>query len=149
MSLAGSEGIWLYAIIGIASLIYKAWKKNQEDKNNGSEPEENVSPKTSFGFEDLIQQFEEKYGVQKEHESVDEPKVDEVVPIVNEAIVSPKDDKMSESEIPDYNQVQKNKTKVAPASGGYSDSFEEVEEDMEYDLKSMIIAKTILDRPQY
>ncbi|MGB0390708.1 MAG: hypothetical protein ACPGRC_02655 [Salibacteraceae bacterium] len=155
MMLAGSEGIWLYAIIGIASLIYKAWKKGQEDKKSTSESSaEETSTGTSFGFEDLINQFEQKYGMQKD--SVTEPqqinhetKVDysfqegrkekETMTdqdVVDTAIENIPSGLSSAENTTDNSKVRdKNYKGISP------------QREVDLDLEDLIIAKTILERP--
>ncbi|MFT6802382.1 MAG: hypothetical protein ACJA2N_001568 [Salibacteraceae bacterium] len=152
MMLAGSEGIWVYAAIGIASLLYKAWKKNQANTNETESPKQNDSGKTSFGFEELIQKFEQKYKAQTDYGKEMQP---EEVEVQNKEPISANFNTSLNSKKPAITEpikaVQPKVEVKKDYSGSKDRNFQiEVSEDRpDLDLKQMIIANTILERPTY
>jgi archaellum component FlaD/FlaE len=143
--IAGSEGVWLYAIIGIASLIYKVWKKGQESKKEKDDGQSSSSSNSSFGFDDLISQFEKKYNVQEEVSEKSTVTKNKAVKEQNMEIekTAPPIANNFEKETPYYSESLNTRTKAK------NKNIIEIEEELEFDLEKMIVAKTILERPNF
>lgn len=150
MMQAGNEGIWLYAVIGIASLLYKAWKKNQEKQGDTETSEKSSGAEVPFGLENLIQQFEEKYSQKveptpKKSESVKSNKYDDnKIPASSVKVEAPDTPFLAEQN--KQEEVLPEKKRVFHKDVNFE---AETFLDSEFDLKQMIISKTILDRPEY
>ncbi len=146
---------WIYIVGGIAYFLYNWYKKNQEREqekilNNNSEKEEN-----SWGINDPISQFEEKYGVETADVSLENAAVEKVVSNndysdyekeISEEKVR-QNDSFSEENV-DHHAFDRNQEKKK-ASNQKNYTIEILQPENEFDLESMVIGSVVLNRPEY
>lgn len=148
----------VYIIGAIAYFLFTIYKKNKESQQevpiNNSDNQEN----DSWGMDDLISQFEQKYGVEKESvqdaynpdsyqsDSYDVTQYDEKIPVQEpEELNSPE----YSSENADHHAFGKGASKKSE-TGDYRNALEDDKRHLELpNLEQMIISKTILERPDY
>jgi len=135
----------------LASFLYKLYKKNKEKQEEASEGERIEPSQKSWGVEDLLSQFEQKYGVQQDSE------YDQT--LTNEAYDNEFEYSDFEKEIEEpvktvsfdenYSSESANHHAFSPKQSVPISSEVEPDETDGIDLRQMIISNTILTRPEY
>lgn len=146
------EGKWFVIVFMLASFLYRIYKKNNENQKDSHVNESDYQGNSSWGLNDLITQFEQKYGVNKDvsiHEQYNNryeiSTNDEEIPVEKLDVVNKE---KYESETPNHHALPVDHDVVENKKCHYhvAKSFLENEE---YDLEQMIISQTILDRPDF
>ena len=163
MELAGDNKIWFYVLIMAVSFAYNVWKKKkkaqevQEEQNTFDENHQKKEESVNFGLEDLISQFEEQYSsTNKEHQP---EKVERRVLHSEVKTHEPQRVKETHQSKPRFTEVQDVSSHTQNKTGKKSDLGKKKEmesttlahenNELEMDLRQMIISKIILERPQH
>ena len=144
--MASDNKIWIMAFFMLASFLFKALKKkwkSEKELDGNQEPEAN----SSFGFNELLQQFEEKYTA-PESEYIDYSekgitRVDELS--LNQAITDVNVSKATEV----VELVDREINPVKVSVNNHYDILDDEKQIDEINLEQMVIASAILDRPSY
>ena len=154
--IAGDSKIWIMALFLLASYVYKAVKKKREQEKGVSEPsvEEEGSAESSWGMDDLIQEFEDSYGSNKSDKEplIEQPELTTVAdPSYNESSQRYKNPYGKEETVWDASKsALKQEKSTSVKTRSKSQVYEGVTVDeTDYDLREMVISKVILDRPEY
>ena len=145
------ESKWFIIIAMLASFLYKLYKKNKEKQEESFEQNSTENPSSSWGMEDLISEFQNKYGVETEpnFEGQNELEQEESewgsYEVQNEEVIEQEPVVEYSSENADHHAFETDIEKQnIEAYEKEDDVF-----DIEYDLRQMIISNTILTRPEY
>lgn len=161
MEVAADNKIWIWVVFMIISFAYNAWKKKnkarKEEVDSYDESENVNTTPGNFGLEDLISQFEEQYSSSKK-----EPQLEKAEKrVLNSELKTHEPQRVKETrkspprfttnqEVP---KPAQNKTERKSNLGKMKEmkptTFEHENNDLEVDLRQMIISQTVLERPKY
>jgi len=135
----------------LASFLYKAYKKNKEKQEESFDQKNAENPSSSWGMDDLIAEFQNKFGVETEPnfevQNELEPEESEwgSYEVQNEEVIEQEPVDNYSSENADHHAFEHDIEKQNTSA--YQKKDDAI--DLEYDLKQMIISNTILTRPEY
>lgn len=160
MEVAADSKIWIWVVFMIISFAYNAWKKKNKARQEEESYEEDSASSNNpvdFGLEDLISQFEEQYGGGKK-----EPKVEKVEKrVVQSEVKTHEPQRVRETAQPTSRFSKNEKAFKTPKNNPgkksdltKKDKVERVNSDqnaanLDVDLRQMVIAQTVLERPKY
>jgi hypothetical protein len=154
--MAGDSKIWIAALFMLVSFIFNAIKKKRKAEKEALEGQEvePQNPNTSWGVEDLISQFEQKYGVETEpkhsgyHAPNDTEMEDDISDYEDEKVIqNPAANNTEETNSHSAFTRDKN-TKLSDDLSYQSDTETDVSK-LNLDLRNLVISNTILERPKF
>lgn len=154
--MAGDSKIWIAALFMLVSFIFNAIKKKRQAEKEalGGQENEPQSSESSWGVNDLISQFEEKYGVETEPSK--NQFVAEEIELEEEYSSEYLAEDLKTEPVSAYSVENathsdfKRETKVkASDDEAYAKESSTQSLDLELDLRQMVISSTILERPEY
>lgn len=151
---AGDSKIWVWAAFLLISFLYKAWKKKNKQQEEGEDKETSGGASMDFGLENLISQFEGKYSGNKNKatHTVDSSNTTIKKTAASEVTASKghqtkgRFDYAKTKEGLEGSSMEDPKTLVKPDK---SEGVVIEEDALDLDLKRMIVAQTILERPNF
>ena len=158
MGVAADSKIWIWVVFMVISFTYNAWKKKNKARQEEGSVDENLDQKTNpvdFGLEDLISQFEAQYGGKKKDSKAEEIEKR----VVNSEVKSYDSQRardFSESPLKSVKKQgvsnsfeRKTKKKVDKNSEINRETSGHSNQELDVDLRQMIIAQTVLERPKF
>lgn len=152
---AGDSKIWVWAAFLLISFLYKAWKKKNKQQEEGEDKETSGGTSMDFGLENLISQFEGKYSGNKKKASntldsntttIKKAAASEITASKGHQTKSRFDYAKTKEELDAYSREDTKNPVTPKKSAGV---VIEEEDALDLDLKRMIVAQTILERPNY
>ena len=154
--MAGDSKIWIAALFMLVSFLFNAIKKKRKAEQDALEGQE-IEPQnseSSWGVEDLISQFEQKYGVetevkQSEFISQEEEYVEDYNSeyVADELDVKPTVNYVEETD--SHSAIKREKDTKLSDDTSYQTDSETDALNVGLDLRNLVISRAILERPQY
>ena len=154
--MAGDSKIWIAALFMLISFIFNAIKKKRKAEKEALEGQEGEpqNSEISWGVEDLISQFEQKYGVETEEKRSEYvPQEEQYVEnytteyIAEDVVVKPTNNYAEETD--SHSAFTRDKDTRLSDDSSYQADTEMGGSDLDLDLRNLVISRTILERPQY
>ena len=152
------ESKWFIILFMLASFLYRIYKKNKENKEDLPVNDSQNQSDNSWGFEDLISQFEQKYGVEEvpvqeqfetssyQDDSYDMSSYDEEIPVEKPEELL---DQNYSSETANHHAFKVEEEEEFEHNNYASTLDEDISEKGIPNLEQMIISQTILERPDF